>query len=210
MKRYGERFLGAGEFLSHCEDLKVKACREELEHYEKTGVMLPVVRLTYPDEYLIEDAHLRSLHSSAFVDISAWPELQRIVERPLIRFPEDYQGLTPEQLVHCFDREVNDNPHLTRPSGESFRAWDDYLIQVPDIVDGNRRVSTAEHFYSYWQVHQLYYIQKFPDLYKNRRLFEYVTQQLSVTLLSRQILPTRGSLPTSKECIEFSTPCLTG
>ena len=183
MSRYGSRFLQIGEFLRHCKDLNVKAHKEELEHYEKTGVMLPVVRLVKPDQYVIEEAQLRLSSRVPLVDSSRWPELQRLEERLLlVRYPDDYGELTDDELVHIFDREIDTNCLLTRPSAETFRAWDEYRVQIPDVYGGELSQSTVEHYYSYWQVHQLHLIQKFPDLYKNRRLFEYVTQQLSVTL----------------------------
>ena len=183
MNRYGERFLQARDFLRHCESINVKARREELEHYEKTGVMLPVVRLINPDAYVIERARLVFSGSVQLVDKSKWPELRRLDERlTLFRFPEDYEGLTDEELIDCFDREMDTNPYLTRPNAATFRAWEEFRIQIPGIYDGELSESTAEHYYSYWQVHQLHYIQKFPELYRYRRLFEHLPDDAESTL----------------------------
>ena len=198
MSRYGSRFLKVKDFLRHCKDLNVKVSEDELEHYEKKGVMLPIVRLIRPDQYVIEESQLRLSGSVPLVDASRWPDLQRLEEMLwLVRYPDDYAGLTDDQLVDIFDREIDTNCLLTRPSAEKFRAWDEYSVQIPDVYGGELSQSTAEHFYSYWQVHQLYYIQKFPDLYKNRWLYEYVTQQLSVTLTPNS--PHPGVLADFKE-----------
>ena len=177
MKRYGERFLMATDFISHCRELNIRVSKEELEHYEKTGVMLPVVRLTCPEEYVVEQAQLRLSHSFDIVDTSRWPELQRLEERLLlIRFPEDFACLTDAELVHCFDREFDANPYLARPSTDTFMPWNEYRVQLPDVYDGQLTEPTAEHYYSYWQVHQLHHIRKFPILYKYRRLLEHVPE----------------------------------
>ena len=145
--------------------------------------MLPVVRLINPDAYVIERARLVFSGSVQLVDKSKWPELQRLDERlTMFRFPEDYEGLTDEELIDCFDREMDTNPYLTRPNAAAFRAWEEFRIQIPGIYDGELSESTAEHYYSYWQVHQLHYIQKFPELYRYRRLFEYLPDDVESTL----------------------------
>lgn len=186
MKRYGERFLTVSDFISHCLEFNIRVYKEELEYYEMTGVMLPVVRLTYPAEYIIERAHLTFSGGFGEVDTSRWPELQRLQERLLLfPFPEGFAGLTDPELAHCFDREIDANPYLTRPCAETFKAWNEYRIQIPNIFDGELRETTTEHYYSYWQVYQLYYIQKFPDLYENRRLLEYVNDHTDLSLHPR-------------------------
>ena len=59
---------------------------------------------------------------------------------------------------------------------------DQYRVQIPDIYEGELKEPTAEHYYSYWQVHQLHYTQKFPDLYKNRWTFHYVLEKTTLEL----------------------------
>lgn len=175
MNRYGERYLTARDFLRHCETLNVKADRHELEHYEKTGVMLPVGRLINPDQYVIEVAQLKPSGNTRLVDTSRWPDLQRLEERlMLVRFPDDYGDLTDDELVHWVDREIDTNRYLTRPGAETYRAWDKYRVQIPDVYDGELSECTAVHYYSYWQVHQLHHIRKFPEFYRNRRLLEHL------------------------------------
>ena len=123
MNSYGERYLRAQDFLRHCETLNVKARKEELEHYEKTGVMFPVVRLTMPESYVIEDTQLKIAGGGLAADTAKWPELQRLDERLMLyRYPDGYEGLTGAELVHCFDREIDTNSLLTWPDVAGFRS----------------------------------------------------------------------------------------
>ena len=52
MNHYGNRYLRATQFTSHCRSLNVSVDLRELEHYEKEGLMLPVARVLYPDDYV--------------------------------------------------------------------------------------------------------------------------------------------------------------
>ena len=54
MNIWGERYARVSLFEGHCRDLNVNIDRGELEHYEKIGAMLPVARVVYPDEYVIQ------------------------------------------------------------------------------------------------------------------------------------------------------------
>jgi hypothetical protein len=70
------------------------------------------------------------------------------------------------------------NPNLVRPTPENYKPWDSYEISV-NYRDGVKSTkSTAEHRYSYWQVHQLYHIQQYPDLYKNKSLLDYIPDEV--------------------------------
>ena len=180
MNRYGERFLKVKEFIDHCRSLNVRSDEREMEHYEKTGVMLPVVRKTYPEEYIVRQRR-QELRLDLFeeVDTAEWPELQRLVERSIhLGFPYGYRDLADDELIHCFDREMGSNRYLSRPGDSEFRPWDSYKVKVGELQGGEIKESVAEHCYSYWQVHQLYFIQSYPDLYRNARLIELVPENL--------------------------------
>jgi hypothetical protein len=70
------------------------------------------------------------------------------------------------------------NPYLIRPTAENYKPWDSYIISVP-YGDGIKSTqSIAEHRYSYWQVHQLYLIQQYPDLYKNKNLLDLIPDEV--------------------------------
>ncbi len=68
------------------------------------------------------------------------------------------------------------NPHLKRPGPDEYRPWSDYRATVHDKRGNAIARSTVEHYYSYWQVHQLSWIQQYPDLYKNARLIECIPE----------------------------------
>ena len=173
MNIHGERFAGVGLFIGYCKDLNVQADERELEHYEKTGVMLPVARLVYPDEYVIQRDQRVWNGVSDGDELDEWPDLRGLTER-LGPFPHGYGDLADDELVHCFDRELEagDNPYLHRPSTSNFRPWSEYRVLVHDRHGHGILRPTAEHYYCYWQVHQLHFIQRYPDLHKNAWLVD--------------------------------------
>ena len=187
MNIYGRRFVDVGQFINYCRELNVKTDRRELEHYEKIGAMLPVARVVYPDEYVI----LTAQNTCGLSDeqLERWPDLHRLMGKPRV-LPEDYGDLTDEELIHCFDREMERNQFLHRPTGANYHPWSSYRSPVADSEGVSLYRSSAEHYYSYWQVHQLYYIQKFPDLYKNRSLIQFIPEEEK----KRFLLPMAPSL----------------
>ena len=178
MNWHGERFLKVGDFIDHCRSLNVLTDKRELEHYEQIGVMSPVARITYPKEYLIRQRSQELEHRvNAEIDTTEWPDLERLVERSIHRgFPLGYVDLTDDELIHCFDREMGNNQYLSRSGDSEFKPWDEYWVKVAELQGYEIKESRAEHFYSYWQVHQLYWIQQYPDLYRNAGLFELIPE----------------------------------
>ena len=175
MNIWGERFAEVDEFASYCRDLNVETERRELEHYEKTGVMFPVARVVYPDEYVIKMDQSPWNEAVGSERTNKWPALGRLSEG-FGPFLSGYEGLSDGELIHCFDREmeVGSNPHLVRPGATEFRPWSDYRVAIPDLYGIEIKRPTAKHYYSYWQVHQLYLIQQYPDLYKNAWLIKQI------------------------------------
>lgn len=176
VSHYGERYVKVDDFVSYCKNLNVETDRQELEHYEKTGVMLPMARVVYPADYVIWDKQQSLGMPSEPPTPDKWPELQRLFEKlPVLQ--EDYADFTDEELVNCFDREMGQNRFLSRPTPETYKPWSSYKVPVP-YRDGQQfSCSSAEHYYSYWQAHQLYLIQKYPDLYKNRVLLDHISEE---------------------------------
>ena len=173
MNIWGERFAEVDEFTSYCRDLNIEPDRHELEHYEKTGVMFPVARVVYPDEYVIKMDQSPWNEAVDSEGTNKWPALGRLSEG-FGPFLSGYKGLSDEELVHCFDREMESgsNPHLIRPDSSEFLPWSNYRVSVPDRDGIEIKRPNADHYYSYWQVHQLYLIQQYPDLYKNAWLID--------------------------------------
>jgi len=176
-QNYSVRYLTVNEFIKYCGDLNVGTDHKELEYYEQAGIMLPVARVIYPEEYI----KLRTLWFVHAKDEppqeDQWPELARLFDKPRIR-PEKYADLSDEELIDSFDREMGKNPYLVRPTTENYRPWHSYDISV-SYGDGLKSTqSIAEHRYSYWQVHQLYLIQQYPDLYKNKNLLDHIPDEI--------------------------------
>ena len=171
MNRHGQRFILVQDFISYCRDINVETDKRELEYYEKIGAMLPFARIVYPEKYVVQRTQIMFEGVRGCNELSEWPELERLIE-PNWFFPESFRDLPNEELVHCFDREVGCNSFLSRPDAASFKPWDKYRVLVPNNKGQDFDQSTVEHYYSYWQVHQLYFIQQYPDLYKNKSLID--------------------------------------
>ena len=186
MNIWGERYAEVGLFVGYCRDLNVDTHQDELEHYEKIGVMLPVARVVYPDEYVMQREQNKRSGMTDWDAVGQWPSLDRLSERTWT-LQSSYEGVSDEELVDCFDREMaaGDNCYLTRPELTGFRPWSEYRVEVPGGRGNSIKKTTAEHYYSYWQVHQLSLIQQYPDLYKNARLIERIPQEDSL----RKYLP---------------------
>ena len=182
MNRYGERFLNVNDFIAHCQSVNIRTNEWELEHYEKIGAMLPVARLIYPEDYFIHQRRheyvLDPLVPLTDIYKQKYPELHRLTEKVLhLGFPHGFKDFSDEELLHCFDREIGSNPHLILPRDSEFKPWDDYKVKVSEYQGREIKESLAEHFYSYWQVHHLCWIQSYPDLYQNARLLELIPEK---------------------------------
>lgn len=173
MNLWGERYAEVSLFVGHCRDLNVKTDESELERYEKIGAMLPVARVVYPIDLVTQrDQSLRGVDLDQD-ERAKWPALGRLTEG-IGPFPYGYDLLTNEELVHCVDREmeIGNNPHLMRPKENNFRPWANFRTEVVDRYGNVFSRPTAEHYYSYWQVHQLTRIQQYPDLFDNAWLID--------------------------------------
>lgn len=168
MNIYGERFAPVRTFIGYCKDLNVETSEWELEHYAKSGVMLPVARKEYPEEYIVQLYQHQEDGDWEWDGFEKWPALGRLTER-LGPFPYGYNGLPDDQLVHCFDRELEagNNPHVIRPCDAEFQPWAKYRVTVSDRQGNQLRKPSAEHYYCYWQVYQLHTIQQNPDMFRN-------------------------------------------
>ena len=175
MNIYGERYAPVENFIGYCSDLNIETTERELEHYERTGVMLPVARVIYPDEYVVR--RYEGVVNRGEIG-KRWPALLRLEEN-IGPFPHRYKNLSDEELIHCFDRELESDEkpsYLLRPNSGEFRPWDGYRVPVTDKQGNKFKRSTVEHFYAYWQVHQLDLVQKHPDLYANAHLVDQIPQ----------------------------------
>jgi len=106
-----------------------------------------------------------------------WPELLRLSDKHRV-LPEQYADLQDYELIDSFDREMGRNPYILHPTPETYKPWDSYSVTVP--YQGEQQVSgsTADHYYSYWQAYQLFEIQQYPDLYKNKFLLDQIPDEI--------------------------------
>ena len=177
MTRYGDRYLKVDEFISYCRDLNVQTSKTELEHYEKIGAMLPVARVAYPEEYVVRQTQHVLSGQPGEIDTSQWPDLERLRERfGYLHLTNSLTEMDEEERFHCFDREMGHNQYLTRPSDCDFRPWNSYRVEVTYPQGDRLMEKTAIHHYSYWQVYQLHYVQHYPDLFVNFRLFDLIPE----------------------------------
>ena len=173
MNAYGEKFIDVDRFITYCKSLNVSTAKHELEHYEKIGAMMPVARVIYPRDYMI---HRRKtmLHQSPSEELSKpsrWPEVDKLFDKD-VYFLRRFNDLSDEELIDSFDREMGANSLLTQPTPADFRPWKEYIVRIPDGHGSSFGESSATHYYSYWQVHQLSLIKQFSELYKIRWLIE--------------------------------------
>ncbi len=143
---YGVRYLTAAEFIRHCAGLNIKADLEELEHYEKNGVMLPVARVAYPREYVMGQALWETGDIAEPPNYDKWPDLGRLFEKAR-SLPKDFSDLTDEELVHSFDREMGRNKFIEHPNQQPYKPWGEHAIVVLS-KSGKFKRKTAEHYYS--------------------------------------------------------------
>ena len=188
MNIYGDRYATVGVFKGYCQDLNIKTDERELERYEAIGAMFPSARVVHPNEYVIEEYQHQQDGNWDWDGLDKWPELRRLTER-IRMFPYGYDDLSDEERVHLFDRELEagDNPYLRRPDSANFQPWSEYGVTVRDRHGNELTRRTAIHYYSYWQVHQLHFIQKYPDLFKYSWLIDHL----------REDVPMKGIFPRS-------------
>ena len=173
MNIYGERYAEVGLFIGYCRELNIVTDERELEYYEKSGVMLPAARVVYPDDCVVERYRRELDGDYNWTGFDVWPELADLAEKfPLLL--RRFDDLTDEELVHCFDRalDAGGNPYLHIPSCGSYRPWKEYAVEVTEPYGHKLERQTAEHYYSFWQVHQLYRIQLHPHLYRYANLIQ--------------------------------------
>jgi len=177
MDYWGHRYLSAHEFYLYCSDLSVKldAFNRELEMYEKEGILFPIVRVIKPDQYVIERATLDRKPEACSQSLSEWEDLER-----LLNFSSKMQLQPDEDLWLPFDIELeHGNPFLHIPVKGKFKPWASFKAKL-EPQDPSRisySVPTAEHYYHYWQVHQVYQIQhKYPVFAKHSWLIEHLSK----------------------------------
>ena len=135
--------------------------------------MHPIARVVYPEEYVTLKHSLMGgcISDDQFRNSNRWPETTRLVDKNTY-FLKTFEDLSDAQLIHHLDRELENNSLVSRPSDNVYKPWSTYSVPIPFANGGTIHQSQAEHYYGYWQVHQLYRIQQFPDLYRYKWLID--------------------------------------
>src|SRR5690349_12830984 len=136
IRYYGGRYLNVDEFIRHCKNLNIKVDKKELEYYEKGGIMLPLIRVAYPEDYI----RLLTLWSHGKIsnspDMNQWPGLAEAFDKRRV-LSQDYSNMTDDELIDSFDRGVANNPFLSRPSANNYKPWQEYEIEI-EYEEGQR------------------------------------------------------------------------
>lgn len=177
MTRYRRRYLTISQFSSYCSELNIglSPFNRELEMYEKDGILFPAARIIKSDEYVIQRFELDQAPETYGTNVPNWHELERL----LYRRP-NLGNNTNSELWHSFDWEFEQkNRFLFWPKEQQFKPWKEYRVKVRQDSGKDLFSKTAEHYYHYFQVHQIYAIQKrFPVYAKHSWLIENVNENL--------------------------------
>lgn len=153
-----ERYLDAKEFCDYCNANRVKTSIETLEAYEKHGLLLPIYRLEYPEDYIravFEYNHRPRGQSSDFDLMPEWTHIEELNNR--LRYYCDRllpgsieETLTSGHPLDCAHREKH--PLIHRPMPGTFKPWDEYKIVAGTLEGRTIKQSKVEHFYAPWQI----------------------------------------------------------
>lgn len=200
MTRYRRRYLTASDFSSYCKELNLElrtlsqsSSNAELEMYERDQILFPAARIVKADEYVVKRYELDQKTETHGTKIPEWYELERLLHRrPIL------DNNANSELWHPFDWEFErNNSFLFRPKEQQFKPWGEYRAKVKASEFGSMR-KTAEHYYHYFQVHQIYAIQRrFPVYAKQNWLIENVNENLRDR--AKHLTPNKDSLSITLE-----------
>ena len=173
------KYLTAKEFIDYCKANRVDASLNTLETYEKHGILMPIYRLVFPDEFIKAEYEYEKENPSDHVTKlncpSEWEPIVRLknalsdynfklighlispngsksfaYQKDIIKYQEDII-----KNGHLLDNEYKKhNPFLKTPNKADFSPWEEYEVLVDNIDnDGNPvKGNTAEHYYAPWQI----------------------------------------------------------
>ncbi|MEA3375405.1 MAG: hypothetical protein U9R72_04320, partial [Chloroflexota bacterium] len=155
---FGKRYLRAMDFIRLCEAIGLYGCQEpELEEYERERWMFPAARMVMPTEYA--NAFWRwQLGSASELDCDERFLPSHRLDWAL-RYPVRMPGTGSGNVRHPIDEVWGRVDVLHRPRDEAHSPWHGYTVQM-NLGAGPIRLSTATHFYHYWQIYELYQVRK--------------------------------------------------
>ena len=140
--------------------------------------MLPVARVTYPPDYVLLKHKLThgTISPEEFDKANQWPELTRLTDKSTL-FLKSIEDLSDDDLIHFLDREMGSNRFVSIPTKEDHIPWKKYHTKVILDKDTSFQLPAVDHYYSYWQVHQLHRLQQFSDHYRQKWLISLIPQE---------------------------------
>src|SRR3972149_1410074 len=162
---YGTRYLSHKDFLKLCKDLEIfnftsQTDERWLELLERKKVLFPTSRIIYPVSYLktINDIRYNTANPYFGKDTLYLPN--RYVS--LYNLETKLQNFWISKcLFHILDKQKSKaNSYIRNPLKAKFYKWKTYEKNVGKFHGIDNCLSTAKHFYSYWQVYHFYEITK--------------------------------------------------
>jgi hypothetical protein len=163
MNEFGHRYIEVGRFVSYCKSLNIDVSEGELEFYEKEKLLFPVARILIPEDYvryMFDIQHNPNnpyYHKNQFELPNKWTKIYNLLER--INFFVFHK----DDSVHFFDKHLGKSKYLVKPIETPFREWNSYRIVAGRIGNNSVAEQTAKHFYHYWQIYQIFEIQRYLD-----------------------------------------------
>ena len=160
ISRNKSQFVEHTDFLKYCKANKVDITENELESYEKSGLLYPCYRILYPRELLVR--HFRNDYKSnnppykdkGYKIRKEWEPVIDIGNR--IRnstFPLHKDFTAAIKFGHPLEQSIEDgNPFVFLPEKQTFKAWDKYKVIVGKMDGHKMRESKAVHYYSPWKI----------------------------------------------------------
>ena len=153
-----KKYLQAKEFVEYCKANNIDASLNNLEVYEKGGLLNPVYRLVTPDEYVravFEYNHRTPFNPNTPFDVdNKWREITSLINSlssytvPQISYFE--QTLKNGHPLDFAWRKKN--PFLYKPPFADFKPWEEYKIVAGTIDRQPIKEETAKHYYATWQI----------------------------------------------------------
>jgi hypothetical protein len=143
-----KRYVTAHEFLDYCKANNVYSSKFDLEAYEKHGLLYPIFRTKYPEDYI------QAKYNSPTGDIelkSNWEEFL-IFENHI----NIYKSSVVDHILqngHIFIEEYNKgNKYLFYPENEKFIPWNETKVEFLDQNNHEIKLDTIKNYYAYWQI----------------------------------------------------------
>jgi len=170
---FGHRYLRASQFGQLCESVGLRFCSEnELETYERERWIWPAARVVMPDRYA---------HAFWLATFSSQDQFE--IDDDLVLFDKLNSELrftsgmpkdpAADDLRHPIDRSWGTVGGLVKPRDADYTSWDAYFVEL-DVLEAHLRRPTAEHYYHYWQIYELFLVRReHAGMYRDNVIYQW-------------------------------------